>query len=537
MAGRIPEETTGSFSVHWKDLRGRVGVLRTKSGAFRTPHMFPVVDPNNHFARQEYYNDLGVQAIMTNAYLLRRGRLDENPEDVHDTLRFKGTIATDSGAYQILEYGHVAVEPKDIVLYQEQINTDIGVILDFPTGFRSDPSRARWTVDETIRRADEALRVRTRDDILWVGPIQGGIHVEEIARSAREMTRRDFAIYALGSPTEVMESQHFELLVDMVVAAKNNVPANKPFHLFGAGHPSIFGFLVALGCDLFDSAAYAIYARTGRYITAEGTVLLKDMEEFPCMCDACRGTTPREVLRLEASERERLLSKHNLQACLSELRRIREEIRRGRLWDLLEVRAQTHPALRKCLGRVAHYSELLERYSPVAKPRGIFYFGVTSDQRPEIIRYRAAVKQLKNARPKHLLLLPGRGRRPFREDPRYQAVVSRLRNKETLTICFYSVPFGPVPLELDETYPIAQTESLDPEDTGIYKSRVSLVCDFVQNISPRTVFLAQESGYGALLFRQLSKKIPKLKIHSMSGEKLKPESLINLVERRIGVES
>ncbi len=499
--------------------------------------MFPVVDPNNHLASQEYYSDLGVQAIMTNAYLLRRGRLDKDPEDVHDTLRFKGTVATDSGAYQILQYGHVAVDPKDIVLYQEQINTDIGVILDFPTGFHSEPSRARWTVDETIRRADEALRVRTREDILWVGPIQGGTHVEEVARSAREMARRDFSIYALGSPTEVMESQRFELLVDMVVAAKNNIPANKPLHLFGAGHPSIFALLVALGCDLFDSAAYAIYARTGRYITAEGTILLNNMEEFPCLCDACRGRTPREVLRLKAPEIERLLSQHNLQACVSELSRIREEIRRGRLWDLLEIRAQTHPALRRCLGRIAHYSELLERYTPVAKPRGIFYFGPNSDRRPEVVRYRAAVKNVRYPRLKHLLLLPGRGRRPFREDPRYQPVVNRLRNIETLTICFYSVPFGPVPLELDETYPIAQTESLDPKDADIYKSRASLVCDFVANISPRTVFMAQEGGYGALLVRQLSKKIPKLKIHSVPGEKLKPETMIDLVEGRIGAGS
>ncbi len=522
---------SGSFTVHSKDLMGRVGVLRTKSGAFQTPHMFPVVDPNSKGFSQEFLNELGIHAIMTNAYLLRRGRLDKEPEDVHQTLGFRETVATDSGAYQILEYGHVAVKPRDIVEYQERINTDIGIILDFPTGFRSDPSRAGWTVDETVMRADEALHVRTRDDILWVGPIQGGIHLREIARSAREMSKRDFAIYALGSPTEVMESQRFDLLVDMIVTARKFVPPGKPFHLFGAGHPSLFAFLVALGCDLFDSAAYALYARTDRYITSEGTVRLEDMEEFPCLCEACKGRTPREARRLKPPEREQILSKHNLQACFSELRKIREEIRKGRLWDLLELRAHTHPALKRCLNRIAHYSDSLEHYTPVAKPRGIFYFGSTSDHRPEVVRYGMKVKKVAVPRFKFLLLLPGRWRRPYREDPRYQPIVNHFRNMEDMTICFYSVPFGPVPLELDETYPVAQTESLDPEDSNLYQAKAEMVRDFVRRLSPRSVFLAQEGEYGNAVLKEISKVVPKSRIVSTHGRGLKPDNFAKLIEK------
>src|SRR5437773_1925768 len=109
---------------------------------------------------------------MTSAYLLKRGRPGQPPKDIHETLDFKGTVATDSGAYQILEYGHVGVRPAEIVAYQEKIDTDIGVILDLPTGFHSDARRAGWTVDETVRRADEALKRIKRKDILWVGPVQ-----------------------------------------------------------------------------------------------------------------------------------------------------------------------------------------------------------------------------------------------------------------------------------------------------------------------------------------------------------------------------
>src|SRR5256885_10788144 len=113
--------------------------------------MFPVVDPNLPIIDPKFYREAGIGAIMTNAYLLKRRRQGQLPEDVHGTLDFKGTVATDSGAYQILEYGHVGVKPAEIVSYQERIDTDIGVILDFPTGFRSEERRvgkecrSRWS--------------------------------------------------------------------------------------------------------------------------------------------------------------------------------------------------------------------------------------------------------------------------------------------------------------------------------------------------------------------------------------------------------
>src|SRR5437879_10465415 len=181
-----------SFQVHCKDLLGRIGTINTKSGARATPQMFPVLDPHHLMLGKEIFDRGGTHAVMTNAYLLKRGRQGLDPVDVHETLDYPSTVATDSGAYQILEYGHVGVTPEEIVTYQENINTDIGVILDVPTGFRSDPSRARWMVDETIRRADRALEVITRRDILWIGPVKGRVHVKEVERSARDMAKQHF---------------------------------------------------------------------------------------------------------------------------------------------------------------------------------------------------------------------------------------------------------------------------------------------------------------------------------------------------------
>src|SRR3989442_1070420 len=470
---------------------------------------------------------------MTNVFLLKRGRQGLDPVDVHGTLEYPGTVATDSGAYQILEYGHVGVAPEEIVSYQEKINTDIGVILDVSTGFRSDPSRARWTVDETVRRADRALQVITRSGIMWVGPVQGGVHLKEVERSAREMAKRDFAIYALGSPTELMETQRYDVLADMIIAAKNALPKGKPFHLFGAGHPVLFPFLVALGCDLFDSAAYALYARAGRYLTPEGTQLLGDMVEFVCTCPACVDSSPEEFMRSRDKEDETRLVRHNLWTCFSELRRIREAIRKGRLWELIELRSQAHPALKECFNRITRYAEILERSTPAVKPHGIFYLGPSSDKRPEKLRFVSKLPRSVEERGRFVLVLPGRWRRPFHEDPRYESVAKTFDDHPRVSICFYSLSWGPVPIELDEIFPISQTEGVDQGDRFVLKERAKQVSEFLGILHPKRVVLVSDGEYGRAVTRELSKAFPKRMLTILDGETLKPADIVKSVEKKL----
>ena len=524
-----------SFKVQSKDLLGRIGTIKTKSGAFATPHMFPVLAPHRKILSREFYDRVGIHAIMTNAYLLKRGRQGLDPVDVHETLDYPGTVATDSGAYQILQYGHVGVTPKEIVAYQEKINTDIGVILDVPTGFRSDPSRARWTVDETVRRADQALDVITRKDILWVGPVQGGIHLREVERSAREMAKRDFSIYALGSPTELMETQRYDVLVDMIVAAKKGLPKGKPFHLFGAGHPVLFPFLVALGCDLFDSAAYALYARAGRYLTPEGTLLLGDMVEFVCPCPTCVDTSPEELMRSHDEELGIRLVEHNLWTCFSELRRVREAIRKGRLWELLELRSNVHPALKECFIRITKYAEDLERFTPAVKRHGIFYLGSSSDNRPEKLRFLSKLSGSVEERRRLVLVLPGRWRRPYHEDPRYESVAKAFDDHPQVSICFYSISWGPVPIELDETFPIAQTEGLDALDDGGFQEKAMQVSEYIQGLHPKRLVLVSDGDYGRAVTKELSKTFAKRLLTILDGEKIRPEAIVKSIERKLAL--
>jgi len=290
---------------------------------------------------------------------------------------------------------------------------------------------------------------------------------------------------------------------------------------------------VALGCDLFDSAAYALYARAGRYLTSEGTQLLGDIVEFACNCPACTGISPSEVLEAAPKEREARLIQHNLWACFSELRRIREAIRRGRLWELLESRSRVHPALLDCFDRIRRHSTLLEASTPTVKPHGIFHLSASSDDRPEAQRFRDRVSRSFEERRKTVLVLPGRWRRPFHEDPRYQTVAKFFEDHSNMSIWFYSLSWGPVPIELDETFPIAQTEGRDVGDPSLYQSKAEDVARLIRTLLPRNVFLVSDGEYGRCVATELMKTLGRRKIVVLDGEKLKSQTIINSVIRKM----
>jgi len=149
-----------AFEIRSKDLLGRIGLLRTKSGTVETPLLLPVVNPNSQIIPSKDLRDtFGFDALITNSYLVwRRFREEKDVPRIHELLNFDGVVETDSGAYQILQYGDVEVQPDEIVRFQERLDSDIAVILDVPTGQEASKERARWTVKETLRRADQALR-------------------------------------------------------------------------------------------------------------------------------------------------------------------------------------------------------------------------------------------------------------------------------------------------------------------------------------------------------------------------------------------
>jgi len=462
-----------SFEVRERDLLGRIGRLETKSGRVETPLFLPVINPAKQVVPAADMKRLfGCDALITNAYILKKHSEDGPAKNgLHKFLDYDGTVMTDSGAYQILAYGQVESTPEEIIQYQEMIDTDIATILDIPTGWEISKEYADHTVSETLNRAKSLEALKTRQDIAWVGPVQGGRYLDLVSCSAREMAKLPFQIHALGSPTSVMEQYLFSLLLDMVLTAKIQLPPDRPFHLFGAGHPFMFSFAIALGCDLFDSAAYSIYAREDRYMTEYGTLRTSVLRYLPCSCPVCSNNSLKELLDMPKVDREESLTKHNLYVCFSEMKRIKQAISEGRLWEYLEMRAHGHPSLLQALKLLRKYDDYLEKNSPITKRSGIFFFSSVGLSRPEVVRHRKRLfdRYSDPSRRTTLVLLPPsqmefyRKRREYRN--LYEEIGLRVNGEiSKIDICLYAAPFGITPVELHDVYPLSQCVAVYPPD-------------------------------------------------------------------------
>ncbi|MBS7614171.1 tRNA guanosine(15) transglycosylase TgtA [Candidatus Bathyarchaeota archaeon] len=493
------------FEIRDKDLLARIGKLKTKSGSFETPAFMPVINmARQSVAPKELWNDFGCRILITNAYLIKKQSEETAKKNgVHRFLDFPGVVMTDSGAYQILAYGNVEVTPAEIVRFQEEIGTDIATILDVPTGWKVIKQKAEATVEETLKRAEELEAQKTRQDLLWVGPVQGGRFLDLVAKSAKQMGKLAFDIHALGSPTPVMEQYLFSLLVDMVLTAKMNLPPERPFHLFGAGHPFMFSLAVALGCDLFDSAAYSLFAQDDRYLTSSGTVHLEDIKYFPCSCPICAKRDPKDLLEMPKSEREKELSRHNLYVCFSEMRRIKQAIVEGRLWEHVEMQAHSHPSLLQALKSLRKYADYIEKHSPVTKRSGLFYFTSLGLARPEVIRHgkRLLERYTPPSGAKILVLVPDYRSKQVQRGKQVKKALSLVREKlgvseSEVHLCVYTPPFGVVPSELKGVYPLSQNECAFPPDFETVEYVAERVAEYVKAVGyEKTVMLAEHGTW------------------------------------------
>ena len=491
------------FEVRNRDLLARIGRIKTKNGSIETPAFLPVINmAKQTVTPRELWEEFGCRILITNAYILKKQQAKAAVEmGIHKFLDFPGVIMTDSGAYQILEYGDIEATPEEIVRFQEDIGTDIATILDVPTGWNASREHAEYTVKETVKRARELEELRSKKDILWVGPIQGGRYLDLIAKSAKEMNNLPFDIHALGSPTPVMEQYLFDLLVDMIMTAKMNVSSGRPFHLFGAGHPFMFALAVALGCDLFDSAAYNIFAHDDRYLTTYGTVRLEELEYLPCSCPVCYKRDPKDFLDMPKNEREAELTRHNLHVCFAEIRRIKQAIVEGRLWEYLIMRSHGHPSLLQAAKKIKDYGEILERYSPVSKRSGLFFFSSVDLARPEIIRHRKRLSE-RYEQPEDaevLILLPSLSPRLTVKKKKYKRIIAKLCeelkiSRDRIHVCFYVLPFGIVPQEISDIYPLSQYEFALPPDAETIEYVAQRIIEYVKKSRYKKIVMILEPG-------------------------------------------
>ncbi|MFH1404009.1 MAG: tRNA guanosine(15) transglycosylase TgtA [Candidatus Altiarchaeota archaeon] len=377
------------FEIKRKDGAGRLGLLSVNGKIVETPALMPVYNISKPVVSvQELVGEFGVSALMTNAYmLLKNPELKEEvlERGIHELIGFDGVIATDSGSYQLMVYGAVETTNRDIIKFQEDIGSDIGSFLDIPTLPDAYKPRAKQQLEETIRRSREAVDA----GFLVNAGIQGGVYTDLREQAARE-TSQVSKLVAVGGIVPLMEKYRLAELVDVIATVKKNIPNDKVVHAFGLGHPMVFGLAALLGCDLFDSAAYALYAQDDRYLTEYGTEKLAELEYMPCCCPVC-SEHGLGLKNLYGMDRVKALARHNLYVSFTELRRVKQAITEGSLWELVLLRCRSHPALMKALDVLMTHSEWIAGLDPITKGTAFYYTGAESAGRSEVLNARARI--------------------------------------------------------------------------------------------------------------------------------------------------
>ncbi len=380
------------FEIRCKDVVGRIGKLTVNGKTVETPLLMPVYNPNKPLIQiKELEKRFGVGALMTNAYvILKNEQIREQAleEGIHKYLGFGGLVATDSGSFQLMTYGSVSTTNKDIIKFQEDIGSDIGSFLDIPTLPDVYKPRATEELDLTLKRSMEAVDA----GFVVNAGIQGSTHLDLREKAAKEIGK-NFGLCAIGGIVKLMEDYRFADLVDVIATVKKNIPTNRPVHAFGLGHPMIFPLAAALGCDLFDSAAYALYAKDMRYMTEDGTKRLENLDYLPCSCPIC-SKYGRELKELSREEKIKNLAAHNLYVTFRELNRVKQAIKEGSLWELVCMRSRVHPALFSALGRLKEHKEWISGLDPVTKKSPFYYTGVESMHRSEVVNALKRISQV-----------------------------------------------------------------------------------------------------------------------------------------------
>lgn len=419
------------LEIKRRDGLGRLAKWITSRGRITLPDIAIVVNPNKQVLPiHELIHEFKPQILMTNSYIIKRSSLVETitKKGLHEFFKFDGLIYTDSGAFQFYSRGIEDFDPTEIIEFQKEIDSDVITPLDLFTFQEDSKATAERKLKETIKRIKQVKK----ENRLLVGPIQGGRFLDLRRKAAQRIGKENVDIFAIGGIVPLMESYEFTALAEQIIACRQALPSTKPVHAFGCGHPMLFSFLVLLGCDLFDSAMYSLAAEDERYLTAEGTIRLDELEELPCSCPVCSSLSANELKKLDKQEKIKMLAKHNLYATFAEIRKVRQAISEGSLFELVQQRARAHPRLFEAFVRIMKkYSKFIEQYDPVTKKSAFFYTGEESELRPEVTR---AKKWLRRVVAKQF---------------------------------FIKKPFGKIPLGLKYVYPFGQ--SIVPREREVKK--------------------------------------------------------------------
>lgn len=287
------------FRILANSGRARRGELETNHGVVQTPVFMPIATAGAvKTLMAEEVTALGASIILGNTYhlLLRPG--EERMRQLgglHELMRHKGPILTDSGGYQVFSLAHlnatdengvtfqshidgtrIRLTPASSMAMQDAIGADIMMQFDDVAAGISPRERYEDAMRRSLRWAAESKAAANPPRKLF-GIVQGGTHEDLRAQSAEGLMNIGFDGYAIGG-LSVGEPREDAFRITKTTAAL--LPEDRPRYFMGGGMPEEIVYYVSVGVDMFDCVLPTRNARHGMLFVWKGDPAASVREAF-----------------------------------------------------------------------------------------------------------------------------------------------------------------------------------------------------------------------------------------------------------------
>lgn len=233
-------------------------------------------------------------------------------------------------------------------------------------------------------------------------------------------------------------------VVNKIIKAREELSPDTAIMAPSIATPSNLAILSYLGIDCFDKNKVIVEGRGGVYMDFTGEYKIEDLNELFCRCEYCRGSTPETI-----SEKE--ISKHNLLCLKSELSRVRDKIKKGKIREYIEGQSR-HKRWQVEAMRIVDNREYSQKRSPIARKSRMDTNSQESMDRPEIKRFtNRVINRYTVPRTDVAVLLPCSAKKPYSESQSHKKFRKSIRGRAHEIVI--TSPIGVVPRELELTYP------------------------------------------------------------------------------------
>lgn len=241
-------------------------------------------------------------------------------------------VFADSGGFDFASE-EVDTTPERTLETQNRIGADILGTVDIPLSRENRAAENQRRIDQSIEHALKASDRHNGDGFL-IASVHG-YDPETIRNSIQHLEKNgDFDGYALGSMVPIRTD--YKKVTKLIISARN--ATDKHLHVYGLGGLVYQPLLLYLGVDSFDSSAFIRSAGNRNYLIpgfgGEELRNIEDLDHLPCPCPICGHRELNDI-----REDRTALTKHNLWALATELRRFKYVAESGRdIEEYLDLR-------------------------------------------------------------------------------------------------------------------------------------------------------------------------------------------------------